>query len=442
MTAATDAGIRVTWREAPRAVKALLAGVFVNKLGAFLQVFLVLFLTSRGFSSVQAGLALGAYGAGAVVGVIVGGALTDRLGARRATLLSMGGTALFVVAVLYVYNYPLLLGAVALVAAIGQVYRPASAALLSALTPKERQVMIFAIYRLALNLGTTAAPLIGAALLAVSYNLLFWGEAIAALGFAVIALVALPDRSVGGRQEVEAPSEGRTSPRASPRTSPSGRSGYLAVVADRRFSLFLVAMMVNATVYVQYLAALPLAMKAHGLSTAWYGAMVALNGLIVITCELAVTNVVQRWPARRVVLAGFTLLGGGLAVYALPGGAAVFVVGTAVWSLAEIVAGPTIFAYPAQAGPEALRGRYIGAAQAMFGLGSAIGPVVGVAAWKWIGGSVWVACGLACVVGLLAAWQGMRPPVALPADSVPAAPVAEPLDAQAQSEPLALEGAS
>ena len=36
---------------------------------------------------------------------------------------------------------------VALAGAVGQFYRPASAALLTELTPKHRQVMIFAIYR-------------------------------------------------------------------------------------------------------------------------------------------------------------------------------------------------------------------------------------------------------------------------------------------------------
>lgn len=405
MSAAAGPGVRATWREAPPAVKALLAGVFVNKLGAFLQVFLVLFLTHRGFSSVQAGAALGAYGAGAVVGVLLGGTLTDRLGARRATLLSMVGTAVLVVAVLYVHTYPALLATVALAAGVGQVYRPASSALLAALTPEDRRVMVFAQYRLALNLGTTAAPLIGAALLSVSYSLLFWGEAAAAVGFALIALVALPDRD--------------PTPAAAPDGDPAEpqKAGYRAVLADRRFSLFLLAMLLNAAVYVQYIAVLPLAMRARGLPTAWYGAMVALNGLIVITCELAVTRVVQRWAPRLVVAAGFCLLGGGLAVYVLPGGAGVFVAGTVVWSLAEIVAGPTVFAWPAQAGPERLRGRYLGAAQAMFGLGSAVGPVLGVALWAAAGTSVWVACAAVCALGLAAAWHGMRRPAAEP--SVP-----------------------
>ena len=79
-----DAGILITFRESPGAVKALLVGLFVNKLGQFIQVFLVLFLTNRGFTAVQAGAALSAYGAGSVLGLVVGGTLTDSLGVRRA----------------------------------------------------------------------------------------------------------------------------------------------------------------------------------------------------------------------------------------------------------------------------------------------------------------------------------------------------------------------
>src|SRR5262249_37993393 len=185
-------GVVATLRDTTPAGRALLAGGFVNKRGPFIQGFLGLFLTARGFSGVQAGLALGGYGAGSVLGVLAGGALTDRLGPRRTILASMAGSAVLILAILYLPSYPGLLLAVTVVGAVGQAYRPASASLLSELTPAHQQVMIFAVYRLALNLGTTAAPLIGAGLVAVSYNLLFWAEAAAALGYAAIALLALP----------------------------------------------------------------------------------------------------------------------------------------------------------------------------------------------------------------------------------------------------------
>ncbi len=394
-----DAGILITFRESPGAVKALLVGLFVNKLGQFIQVFLVLFLTNRGFTAVQSGAALSAYGAGSVLGLAVGGPLTDSLGVRRATLLSMNGTAALLIAILYVHNYPALLGVVALVGAVGRIYRPANAAMLSALTPKHRQVMIFAMQRLALNLGTTAAPLIGVALISISYNLLFWVEAAAEVVYAAIAMRVLPrGRSQIGAQE--------------PSQEPAQRQvkgGYLAVLADRRYMLFLLALFVNSTVYIQYVSVLPLAMRAAGLATAWFGAVVALNGVIVITCELLMTKLTQRLPARLVVIIGFALLGGGLAIYWLPFGVAIFVVGTLVWSLAEIVAGPTMFAYPAMTGPARLRGRYMGSAQAIFGLGTAIGPVIGVTVWNVVGRSVWLWCALACLVGIAAGWLGVKP---------------------------------
>lgn len=66
---AGSAGIWTTFRDAPRAVKTILTGVFINRLGGLLNIFLVLFMTSKGYSAEQASLALGVYGGGAVVGV-------------------------------------------------------------------------------------------------------------------------------------------------------------------------------------------------------------------------------------------------------------------------------------------------------------------------------------------------------------------------------------
>ncbi|MFC5264088.1 MFS transporter [Kribbella qitaiheensis] len=425
MSSATEEGTGIweTIRDAPVAVKALLVGVFVNKLGWFLQVFLVLFLTtSKGFTDVQAGTALGIYGGGSVIGLIIGGSLSDKVGPRAAVMISMFGMAGFVLAIAYVPSYTAVVVVVALAGAVGQFYRPASAALLTELTPKNRQVMIFAVYRLAMNLGTTAAPLIGAALVSISWNLLFIGEALAALAYAVVAIVALPKRrpsaadTAAGVQGVDA-------------AQPSG--GYLAVLRDYKYVLFLLCMFINAAIYMQYLAVLPLHMKADGLSTWWFSAVVALNGFIVITCELLVTKVVQHWPARIVAITGFVLLGGGLAFYALPGGIAIFVIGTLLWTLAEIIGGPTMFAYPGMAAPQPLLGRYVGSAHAMFGLGSALGPFLGVWLWNTSGTQVWVWCGLAGAVGVVLAYFGMSSGTAATEEpAVDITPAAEPLPSE------------
>jgi MFS family permease len=395
------AGIWITIRESPLPVKAMLAGVFVNKLGAFIQVFLVLFLIHRGFTVVQAGLALSANGAGAVLGILIGGNLSDWLGARRATLISMFGGGVLMIGVLYAGSYPAVLVIVTLLGAVSLMYRPAAAKLLSELTTENRQVMIMALYRLALNAGTTAAPLIGAALVVVSWSLLFWADAITSLGYAIIAAFTLPRHSAA----------------AKPASDSSGKRllrNFVVVASDPRYGLYLFALFMNALVYMQYVSVLPLAMRSAGLATAWYAAMVAINGGIVIGCELLMTKVTQRWRPRIVVMTGFVLLGGGMAVYDVPLGVGIFLAGTLIWTLGEIIAGPTVFAYPAIIAPDGMRGRYLGTSQAIFTLGTAVGPVAGVALWDAFGKAVWLCCAGACVVGLLSARFGMRsiPPAA------------------------------
>ena len=420
------AGIWATFRESPVAVKTVLGGVFVNKVGGFLNIFLVLFMAAQGYSPGQAATTLGGYGAGSVVGVLIGGALADRLGARNATVLSMASSAVLIASLLYLPNYPLLLAAAVLVGVLGQIYRPASATLLSELTPDSRQVMIFAIYRFGLNLGTMAAPLIGFALYNLDhqdYDLLFWGEAAVALVYAVLAHVTLPRRAPrasaaagpgsSGSGDGAGPGSGSGDGAAQPAGS------YLAVLRDRRYMLFLVATFFNASVYIQYLSTLPLDVRAAGVELFWYTFAVSLNGFVIIVCELPMTKLTQRWPFKVTIGVTFTMVGIGFAFYGLPLGPAVIIIGTLIWTLSEVIGGPTFFAYPAIAGPAHLRGRYIGSFQFVFGLGTAVGPIVGGILFVHLGHAVWPVLAMGSVIAVVCGVIAIRnqPKAPTPSDN-------------------------
>jgi predicted MFS family arabinose efflux permease len=246
--------------------------------------------------------------------------------------------------------------------------------------------MVFAMYRLAQNVGTTVAPLIGVMLAAVSFPLLFWTEACAAAGCALIGW-----RALGGEA-------------AQPRSSPAGaapRPPYRAMLRDVRFMLFLLGMLLYAAVYIEYVAVVPLAVRAAGWSMSLYGVLLAVNGLIVISCELLVTTKVRHWPRRVTVFGGMALVAAGMTAYAIPLGPAGFITATVIWSAGEILGTPTLVASPVQAaGDSRLVSSYVGASQVAFGIGSALGPVAGVALWNGIRGGAWLVFGIA---GLLAA---------------------------------------
>jgi MFS family permease len=403
-TGGGNAAIWPTFRSSPLAVKVILVGVFVNRVGGFVNIFLVLYLLSKGYTNGQAAAGLGVLGFGAIAGVLAGGSLASRLGARNATVLSTGGSALLTASLLYMPSYPLLIVAAALLGAISQLYRPASATLLSDLTPARSQVMIFAIYRFGMNLGAVAAPLIGFGLYIAGgnrYTLLFWGEALITFAYAVLALLTLPARSAEptGADGTEGPT-----------------GSYLDMLRDRRYVLYLIAILLNGIVYVQYLSTLPLDVHESGVSVFWFTLAVSVNGFMVIAFELLATKVTQNWPARVTIGAAFALIGAGVAIYALPLGPAVILIGTMVWTTAEIVGAPAAFAYPAIIAPPHLKAQYIGAFQFMFGLGSALGPIVGAALFLRLGHSVWLALAGISLVGLVIVLAATKPhPPAQPA---------------------------
>ncbi|WP_081316786.1 MFS transporter [Pantoea stewartii] len=370
-------GVWETFSQSPLSSKVILFGVMINRLSGFLQIFIVLFLISLGYSHQQTIIALFIYGTGAVVGALIGGSLSERMGTRTASMISMGATAVLTAALLYLHNFTAILLVVALASLCAQLFRPASSALLSQQTPAERQTMIFAIYRLGLNLGATGAPLIGYALYhwgGESFTWLFWGEAIIAGLYALLAMLTLPGKN---RKSASA---------SSPATK---RGGYLEVLADRRFVLFLLATLCHSAVFVQYITTLPMYVEDQKIGLFWYTLAVSLNGIIVICFELLITKITQNHARRKMLALGFALIGSGVAFYAVPIGPAALIVGTLIWSVGEIISGPAFFAFPANAGPKHLKAHYLGSFHFMFSMGIAVGPVVGGWLYLQLGTAIW-----------------------------------------------------
>jgi len=390
-------------RAAPPAARYLLGGVLINQMGAFVQTFLVLYLVHKGLGAALAGAALAAYGVGAVVGTLAGGELTHRLGPRNTIAMSMAGSALLVSCVPWLSrpgHAPVLIGVTALTGAITQVYRPAASTMLSDLMPDEHRVMAFSMFRIALNVGAALGPLIAAWLITVDWDLLFWFDGATALLYSALAIAVLPRQRVPATGD-PVPDAGNTGDAGTP------RSVYGAMLRDVKYVLYLAAMAFMAIVYVQYTVALPLELNADGL-TSTYSFALTLSSAVLITCELAVTARVKGWPAHRVAGAGTVLMTLGMAGYGLASGSTVVVLlCTIVFVSGLMTNGPTMFAYPATA-PQAVKGRYIGTSQAVFGLGSALGTVLGEVVWRRYGDGVWLMCASVGLASAVCALLGMR----------------------------------
>lgn len=382
------AGVLRTVRELPRGVAVLIFGIAVNRMGNFVQIFLMLYLTrDGGYSAAQSGTVLTAYGAGAIAGVFVGGSAIDRIGARTAIVGSMAASGLFVAAIPAVYGQPLwlLLVVTCGAGATGQLYRPAATALLADLTPTDQLLMASAAMRLGLNTGAAVGPLLGSLLAQQSYTLVFLANAATSLAFAGVILWLLP-RDVGRGKTVtgQAGKAGELSPTS---------TGYLPVLRDRRYLLVIAGTFLVAIAEVQYQTVLPLVVTDRGHSDFVYTALVALNAVLVIVTELPLTRRLERVPVRVTMSVGSALIGVGIALFGLPTGLWILVVGTLVWTFGEVVSAPPVSAYPALTAPAHLRGRYIGLMTTSQSIGYAVGPALGAALFEVGDGAVWIMCG-------------------------------------------------
>ena len=382
---AVEEGAPGLWRSVrsmPPAAWVLFGGSFVNRFGSFVLVFLVIWLTEEGYSPAQAGAAVSAYGVGALGASLLGGYLADRIGRGNAIALSMLSAAATMLALSQADTLPLVLGLSVLAGLTAELYRAASAALLADLVPSERRVTAYALYRLAINLGFAAGPAVAGLLAERSFFLVFLGEAITSALFGIAALLFLP-QGVRSQRHEETPGE-----------------LVRAIRADRRFQLFLVASLLTAFVYFQAQGALPLHVIDQGFSFATFGALISLNGLIVVLLELPIAVVAQRYPRQPVIALGSALTGLGFALTAWATDVPLLALTVFIWTIGEIVSAPSSQAYVADLAPPHLRGRYQGAWGLTFGLALILAPVLGTAAFAVSPTALWLSCG---VLGLVAA---------------------------------------
>ncbi len=376
-------------RALPSAVWILLGGTFINRVGQFVMPFLVIYLTRIGYSTAKAGLALGAYGFGHVVASSLGGHLADRIGRRNTIVVSMFGSAAAMLALSQARAYAWIVVLTAITAAFGELYRPASHALIADLMPEDQRVFSFAVYRFAVNLGVAAGPAMAGFLAEHSFFYLFAGDALTSVVYGIIAAFGLP-QGLRTYQEGERMGE-----------------ALRAAARDRRFLFFLLSTLLAALVDMQMGSTFALHVTFLGFAPHVYGMLISLNAVLVITLELAIINVTQRMSPRPVIALGYLLWGLGFSLTGAARTVPLLATTVVIWTFGEMISSPLIAAYVAQIAPERFRGRYMGLFVTSWSVALCIGPPLGTFVFERNPAALWAGCG---ILGLLSAALLYRPP--------------------------------
>ncbi|MHC4375220.1 MAG: MFS transporter [Planctomycetota bacterium] len=379
-----------SFRGLPREVWILASVGFVHRSGLMVLPFLTIYATTRlGASAAQAGLLLGAYGVGSLIGNGAGGWLTDRIGQLRvqAGSLAFAGAMFFGLGQLTDLVW-LGLG-LFLTAAVGEMHRPANNAAIATYCPESDHPRAYALHRLAINAGVTIGPALGGQLAAIEYSWLFPCNGLFLASSAVLLLA----RGRGWQ-----PAESATADVSDEEHQPRVRSP----LEDRPLLAAIFFSFLSSLVFFQLMSTLPLYMNEQwGLGEDVIGLLFAVNTVTIILVELPLTSRLQRRSALRMVAVGTGFVGVGFGLMPFGAGVAWAAVSILVWTVGEILMAPFLVSFIASRAHPSQRGRAMGLLGMSFGGAHALGPAIGTWAYGAIGPNApwygaWLLGGLAC----------------------------------------------
>jgi len=367
----------------PRTFWTLWWGLLVNRIGSFVISFLAIYLArDLGFTPGTVGRVLAIYGLGMVVAGPLGGLLADRIG-RRATMLLGLVLGALAVAALTVARHPALIAGLAfLCAAAGDLYRPAMTAAVADLVPPADRARAYGLVYWVVNIGLAVGLSFGGLVAERSMVALFLVDAATSLAFAAVIFLRVPESRPAAVHHAPA------------------LAGLLRVFADRAYLSFLLLHLGALLVFTQWQLALPLDMRAHGLGPSAYAFLMALNCAGVVVLQPLLSPRLAGRDAARLLAVSALLFGGGFGVNVLGGSLPVYAVGTALWTVGEVVGFPAASAVVANLAPVALRGRYQGAFSMGWGVAFTLSPLAAGEVLQRAGSAaLWLGClGVAVVV--------------------------------------------
>ncbi|MGW8556859.1 MDR family MFS transporter [Streptomyces tubercidicus] len=370
----------------------LWTSTLINRLGAFVATFLALYLTvERGYSASYAGLVAALHGLGGVIASVGAGVMTDRLGRRPTMLIAQLSTAASV-ALLGFMTDPVAIAVVAgLVGLASNASRPAVQAMMADIVAPEDRVRAFSLNYWAINLGFAISSTAAGLIAEHGYLALFLGESTLVLACALVVFWKLPESrpaaSTPGGPDATGPAPAPISMRT--------------VLRDGRFMTVVCLNLLLALLFQQAYVSMPVSMGQDGFSSADFGLVIAVNGVLIVLLQIPVTRFIEHRSPAMLLIGSALLAGYGFGLTALAGSVAMYAVAVTVWTLGEIINSPTQMGLVVRLSPLHGRGRYQGMYSLSWSVAALVAPLLGgVVIDQYGADALWAGC---AAVGTLAA---------------------------------------
>jgi len=341
------------YRGLSRASWMLAIVMLINRTGSMVLPFLGVYMVDHlHFTIAQSGFVLSFFGLGSVAGSFIGGYLTDKTGEFNVQVYSLFANAVMFCLIPYFTTVPSLAAIIFLQALIGEQFRPANSVAVAKYARPENITRAFSLNRMAINLGFSLGPALGGILAAVSYSLLFYANAAAALIAGITYIIFFRRRHLIFKRKSAAKKA------TMHKEQIIKRSPYL----DLKFIVFCLFCAAFSVCFMLLLNTLPLFYKeAVKLDQKMIGILLGYSGLVVVLLEMLLVHYAERKMSIMVTMAlGTVLCSLSYGMLAFDPVLPLLFVSITLLSCGEILIFPFIATITARSAGENNKGSYMG----------------------------------------------------------------------------------
>jgi len=360
--------------------------------------FMTIYLTQKlGVGIGKAGFVMSMFGAGAVIGALAGGRITDKIGYYYVQLFTLAGGGIMFIALGQMESYTAICITTFILSMVNEAFRPANAVAIAHFSKPENRTRSYSLNRLAINLGWAFGSALGGLIASYRYELLFWVDGLTNITAAILLyFVFVPSKNVATQKK-------------KPATDVKVNSAY----KDRTYLFFIGIKILFAICFFQMFTTVPVFYKTKlHLSESFIGINMAVNGLLIAFFEMIIVFKLEgRRPPVHYMAAGVFLIGTSYLMLNLPIANAMVLALSSVFfiTIGEIISMPFMNAYwISRTNPEN-RGQYAALYTVAWSSAQAVGPFFGAELAEHFGYAVlWWAVGSICIFLTGAYWLLQR----------------------------------
>lgn len=324
-----------------------------------LPLLAILLTTEKGVPIAQVGLILGTGSISFLIGSLLGGWLTDRIGQRRTLVSGLWIRGIGLLGYGFAGTVPLLFAAAVTSGIGGGIYTPPAKSGIATYATEQNKTTAFSFRGIAANIGVTLGPLLGALLVVSSWKALFIAAFLIHAGLALSHQWLLP-------------------PDALRKAAPSGQRFTLSILKDRPFLVFSLVTVFIWALYAQFTFSIPLRAADILPNPKTVGLLWSITSLMVIFLQAPLTRYASRiWHPLTMLAGGAILMGIGLGSVMWSSRFSHLLLSVVVFTFGEMLIMPTVDTIVSEISKPQLIGSYFGIASFVWGMGESLGNAGG-----------------------------------------------------------------